>query len=107
MVMYCTQTMCLKRRTISYACRWFRTVKKKGFPNPVVVAQFYFVVLFPCASRTAVFSQPSVFLVLQHHTGHAYACGSSVAFSGIRVSSSSKRVLFVTTLLFEMAVASF
>ena len=30
-----SQTMCLKRRTISNTCRWFRTVKKQQQPKTI------------------------------------------------------------------------
>ena len=49
-----------------------------------------------CCMHTAVFAQPSVFLVLQEHTGMPSGVAVPAAFPGIRTSLSSPHVMSAT-----------
>ena len=56
-----------------------------------------FVLKNLCAWHTAVFTQPSVFLVLQWHIGTPMGMVVPAAFPGVRFSLSSLRVMSATT----------
>ena len=59
-----------------------------------------------CAWHTAVLTQPSIFLVLQKHTGMPSGVAVPTAIPGTRISLSSLCVMSATTSLCGTIVAS-